>query len=115
MNSPSKKLLLALALATALPSLAVTKARYLDLMELAVGAYTPEHMERYLKDIQTKGIEEHGFPRLTSNLGVLLATGRRTSAHDKALFKTMMDECCRQMATAKARKRPLPSSWMAPV
>ena len=103
MNTLSKKLLLTLAFAVALPSLAVTKARYLDLMELAVGAYTPEHMERYLKDIQTKGIEEHGFPRLTSNLGVLLATGRRTSAHDKALFKTMMDECCRQMSTAKAR------------
>ncbi len=96
-------LALALAIAVAIPSIAVTKARYLDLMELAVGAYTTEHMERYLKDIQTKGIEEHGFPRLTSNLGVLLATGRRTSAHDKALFKTMMDECCRQMSTAKAR------------
>ena len=96
-------LALALAVVSAIPARAVTKARYLELMELAVGAYAPEHMERYLKDIQAKGIEEHGFPRLTSNLGVLLATGRRTSAHDKALFKTMMDECCRQMSTAKAR------------
>ena len=43
---------------------------YLDLMELAVDAYTPEHMERYLQDVQAKGIEEHGFPRITSNLGV---------------------------------------------
>ena len=103
MDTPSKKTLLALALAASIPALAVTKARYLDLMELAVGAYTQEHMERYLKDIQEKGIEEHGFPRLTSNLGVLVATGRRTSEHDKALFKTMMDECCRQMSTAKAR------------
>ena len=103
MNTRPSKLILALALAAAIPSFAVTKARYLDLMEMAVDAYTPAHMERYLKDIQAKGIGEHGFPRLTSNLGVLLATGRRTSAHDKALFKTMMDECCRQMSTAKAR------------
>ena len=96
-------LALALGLAAALPSPAVTKARYLDLMEMAVDAYTPAHMERYLKSIQKKGIGEHGFPRLTSNLGVLLATGRRTSENDKALFKTMMDECCRQMSTVLAR------------
>ena len=103
MKATIRTLLFALAAAIAIPSTAVTKARYLDLMELAVDAYTPEHMERYLKDIQAKGIGEHGFPRLTSNLGVLLATGRRTSDRDKALFKTMMDECCRQMSTAKAR------------
>ena len=96
-------LFLVAAAAAAIPSPAVTKARYLDLMEQAVDAYTPEHMERYLQDVQAKGIEEHGFPRLTSNLGVLLATGRRMSARDKALFQTMMDECCRQMSVAKAR------------
>ena len=102
-QSRNKLLSLALAVAAAIPSPAVTRARYLDLMELAVGAYAPEHVERYLKEVRAKGIEEHGFPRLTSNLGVLLATVRRTSARDKALFKEMMDECCRQMSVAKAR------------
>ena len=49
MKATSCTLFLALAAAAAIPALAVTKARYLDLMELAVDAYTPEHMERYLK------------------------------------------------------------------
>ena len=54
----------------------VPRARYLDLMERAVSAYTSEHMERYLKDVQRGGLAEHGFPRLCSNLGTLLAHGR---------------------------------------
>ena len=33
----------------------VPRARYLDLMERAVSAYTSEHMERYLKDVQRGG------------------------------------------------------------
>ncbi len=95
--------ILGVAVLAALEGRAVTKARYLDVVEMAVGAYTPEHMRTYLKSIQEKGIEEHGFPRLASNLGVLLAAGRRTSPEEKELFKTMMDERCRQMSTAKGR------------
>ena len=82
---------------------AVSKAKYLDLMEMAVSAYSQEHRESYLKRVQKDGLAEHGFPRLTTNLGVLLATGRLTSPQDKELFRTMMTECCRQIPTAKAK------------
>lgn len=82
---------------------AVSKAKYLDLIEMAVSAYSQEHMESYLKNVQTNGLAEHGFPRLTANLGVLLATGLRNSPHDKALFRTMMNECCQQIPIAKAK------------
>lgn len=75
----------------------ITKAQYLDLVETAVSAYTPEHMRRYLADVEKNGIQEHGFPRLAANLGVLVARGRRPG--DKDLVRRMMDACCSQMAT----------------
>ena len=98
-----KVLMLAACAAAALAGNAVTRAQYLDIVEMAVSAYTPEHRAAYLARVREKGIEEHGFPRLAANMGLLLATGRWTDARDKALYKEMMDECCGQMATAKAR------------
>ena len=79
----------------------VPRARYLDLMERAVSAYTSEHMERYLKDVQRGGLAEHGFPRLCSNLGTLLAHGRMKDR--EGIFLRLMDECCRQIPTAHSR------------
>jgi hypothetical protein len=102
-STTSKTILVAVAVAMAMTAAAVTKSKYLDVVEMAVGAYSPDHIASYLKDIREKGIQEHGFPRLTSNLGLLIAAGRRTSPEDKAIFKEMMDECCGQMATAKKR------------
>ncbi len=82
----------------------VSKGQYLDLIEAAVNAYTPEHMRAYHARVKKKGIREHGFPRLAANLGVLVAHGRRPA--DKALFREMMDTCCAQMSTAlEASKR----------
>ena len=49
----------------------VSKGDYLDLMETAVGAYSDEHLARYLADVEKNGVQEHGFPRLAANLGVL--------------------------------------------
>ena len=98
-STTSKTILAAVAVAMAMTAAAVTKSKYLDVVEMAVGAYSPDHIASYLKDIREKGIQEHGFPRLTSNLGLLIAAGRRTSPEDKAIFKEMMDECCGQMAT----------------
>ena len=82
-------------------SVFVPKSRYLDLMERAVSAYTSEHMERYLKDVQKGGLAEHGFPRLCSNLGTLLAHGRMKDREE--IFLRLMDECCRQIPVAHAR------------
>ncbi|MBO5222432.1 MAG: hypothetical protein J6C26_08965 [Clostridia bacterium] len=66
--------------------------QYIDLMEKALSAYTDEHIQRYLNDVETDGLKEHGFPRLTANIGILIANGRRTDL--LPLFLEMMDLCC---------------------
>ena len=79
----------------------VTKAEYLDLMEAAVGAYSDEHLARYLADVEKNGVQEHGFPRVAANLGVLVANGRLPGRRD--IFARMMTACCRD-----ARKGMMP-------
>lgn len=79
---------------------AVSRGEYLDLAEAAVRAYDAARLERYLDDADRNGVHEHGFPRLTANLGTLLAAGRM--AEHRALFKRMMDICCRD-----AKKGPM--------
>lgn len=81
----------------------VPREKYLDLMERAVGAYTPEHMERYLRSVKQKGLAEHGFPRLCSNLGILLAHGRIPEKEE--IFLRLMDTCCRQIPVAYPRNK----------
>jgi hypothetical protein len=71
---------------------AVMKQRYLTLMEKALSAYTDEHILRYYRDVKEHGMTEHGFPRLTANIGILLAHGKRTDL--LPLFCHMMDLCC---------------------
>ena len=79
-------------------SAAHPKSRYLDVMETAVGAYTPERTADYVRRVEKDMIKEHGFHRLTANIGVLLAHGRL--AEKKELFRHMMDLCCRQIPVA---------------
>ena len=74
------------------------KDRYLDVMEAAVGAYTPERTADYVRRVEKGMIKEHGFHRLTANIGILIAHGRL--ADKKDLFKHMMDLCCRQIPVA---------------
>lgn len=106
-----KKLLSALA--CALLSLWVADAGefskdvYLDLMEIAVGAYTPEHIQKYMEEVEEVGITEHGYARLVSNIGILLAHGRLPELRDS--FVQMMDICAREMPVAReksGKKRP---------
>ena len=69
-------------------------------MEKALSAYSREQIEKYFEDVKAKGLTEHGFPRLTVNMGIMLAFGRR---HDlKDLFMEMMDFCCRTVPHVKA-------------
>lgn len=68
------------------------KNRYLDLMETTLSAYSMQHINRYFDDVKKNGVTEHGFPRLTANIGILIAHGRRTDL--KSLFEEMMDLCC---------------------
>ena len=75
------------------------KEIYIDIMEKALSAYTDERIQEYINEIKERGLTEHGFGRLTANIGILIAFGRRTDLTDK--FIVMMDICCRQMPRTK--------------
>ena len=81
------------------------KEIYLDIMQQAVEAYTPEHIDQYIADIETRGITEHGFARLTSNMGVLIAHGRLQQYKDR--FIHMMDLCTSEIPTCAQRNRKI--------
>ena len=65
---------------------------YIDLMEKILSAYTDEHISRYFNEVKISGLTEHGFPRLASNLGVLICHGRHKDL--LPLFIDLMDLCC---------------------
>lgn len=68
------------------------KHRYLELMEKVLSAYSEAHIQRYYDQVCANGLKEHGFPRLTANIGVLMCHGK--VLHLKDLFEKMMDTCC---------------------
>ena len=74
---------------------------YIEIMERVLEAYTLEHIRKYTETVKQNGIEEHGFPRLAANLGILIAHGRKTEL--KADFEEMMEICCSTMADIKNR------------
>ncbi len=76
------------------------KEQIIELMEKTLSAYTNEHIQRYFNDVKTNGLTEHGFPRLTSNIGILIANGRRRDL--LGIFLEMMDFCCEQIPKVKA-------------
>ena len=78
------------------------KADYLDLMEAAVSAYSDGHLADYIDKVEREGVEEHGFPRLTANLGVLIANGRLQGKRET--FRRMMDISCRDAAKGPMRR-----------
>ena len=77
----------------------VRNPRYIPLMEKVLSAYTDEHIDRYYNDVKTGGLKEHGFPRLTANIGILIAHGRRTDLKER--FIRMMDLCCSEIPKRK--------------
>jgi hypothetical protein len=74
--------------------------RYLRLMEKALSAYTDEHILRYFNNVKKDGLTEHGFPRLTVNIGILLSYGKRRDL--LPIFLEMMEFCCKAIPTKKA-------------
>ena len=76
------------------------KERYIALMEKCLSAYSDDHIRRYFREVQEKGLTEHGFPRLTANIGILAAHGRRLDL--LPLFREMMDFCCTWIPKVKA-------------
>jgi len=79
------------------------KEFYIDLIEKVVGSYTDEHIDEYTKSVEDDTIAEHGFPRLTANIGILIAHGRKTYLKER--FVHMMDLCCREMPTSLSKYR----------
>ena len=73
--------------------------RYIDLMEKVLAAYTEEHIDRYYNDVYREGLTEQGFCRLTANIGILIAHGRRTDLLPR--FIKMMDLCCEEIPKHK--------------
>lgn len=69
-------------------------------MNKALSAYSDEHIHEYFDRVMEEGLTEHGFPRLTVNIGVLVAHGYRTDL--APLFIEMMDFCCQQIPKVKA-------------
>ncbi|MBQ4112474.1 MAG: hypothetical protein IJD38_06735 [Clostridia bacterium] len=76
------------------------KTRYLRIMEASLSAYTDVHIRRYLDEVRENGLTEHGFPRLASNIGILIAHGIRTDL--SGLFRDMMELCCTAIPRVKA-------------
>lgn len=73
---------------------------YLDLMEKTLSAYSDEHIHHYFNNVQQYGLTEHGFPRLTSNIGILIANGRRGDL--LPTFLEMMEFCCKNIPLVQA-------------
>ena len=69
-------------------------------MEKTLGAYTDDHIREYFDRVKKDGLTEHGFPRLTSVLGILVSRGKRTEL--TPLFLEMMDFCCQSIPNRKA-------------
>lgn len=78
----------------------MNKEYYMELMEKTLKAYDIERIDTYYNDVKQNGLKEHGFPRLTANMGILLAHGRRRDL--KEHFIRMMDLCCTQIPVVKA-------------
>lgn len=76
------------------------KEKYLELMAKALSAYSDKHILEYFGRVMAEGLTEHGFPRLTVNIGVLICHGYRQDLIP--LFIEMMDFCCEQIPRVKA-------------
>lgn len=77
------------------------RERYIDIMEKTVAVYTEEQIREYIESVRKDGLAEHGFPRLASDVGVLLAHGR--VPHLRELFVELMDLCAQEMPVARRK------------
>ncbi len=94
-----------------LASLGATKGDYVDLVEIAVSAYSPERVAAYVEQVNREGITEHGFARLTANLAFAVAHGRLTDRVEQ--LGRMMDLCAREQPIAQRRNGATRSGHLA--
>lgn len=76
------------------------KEAYIDIMEKALLAYGDDRIKAFFSSVKKEGLTEHGFVRLTSNMGILISFGRQT--HLLPLFVEMMDFCAENVPRVKA-------------
>ena len=76
------------------------KNKYIDIMEKVLSAYNYEHIESYFNKVKKETLSEHGFPRLTANIGILIAHKRRLDL--LPIFLEMMEYCCKTIPTVLA-------------
>ena len=69
-------------------------------MEQALSAYSDEHILEYFNDVKTNGMTDQAFPRLTSNIGIIIAHGMRQDL--LPIFLEMMEFCCKTIPVVKA-------------
>ena len=73
----------------------MSKQIYLEIMDRALAAYSIERIDKYINKARREGVTEHGFPRLTADIGILMAKGRRLELLER--FIEMMNMCTEQM------------------
>ena len=69
-------------------------------MDKAFQSYTEAQISDYYERVKAGGLTEHGFPRLASNLGILICHGRHKEL--LPLFVNLMDLCCEQIPKVHA-------------
>ena len=112
-NMPLKTTWALVAFFGVFAAIAAGKSDYLDLMESAVDAYSKERRAEYVAKVEKEGISEHGFARLTANMGQLVANGRRRKGlYDE--FVRMMDICAREQPIAAKRNGEAQKKYFAP-
>jgi len=77
------------------------KSVYIEIMDKIASAYSTEDILNYIAEVEEYSIREHGFPRLTADIGILLAHGKRMELKD--IFVRMMDLCCREIPVVRER------------
>ncbi len=80
--------------------MAGTKERYYSLMQKALYAYSDEDIREYFERVKRDGLKEHGFPRLTANIGIMISMGVRREL--LPIFIEMMDFSCDTIPTVLA-------------
>lgn len=71
------------------------REHYIEQMNKVIEAYSDEHIEEFKKQVMENGLGDHGFPRLTATLGILIAHGKRLDFKER--FVEMMNLCCKEM------------------
>lgn len=76
------------------------KNRIINVMERALSSYADEHIISFFNEVKENGFTNHAFPRLTANIGILIAHGRRLDL--LSLFVEMMNFCCDYVSKNRA-------------